>query len=152
MSSSFHLGNESSSYVAVEVSERQHPHTTDFWDANWVVSTVEVAAGPWRGRYPASLRSEEFATFRDQLTRLYNDTGAGPAKFDSMEPWLRLTVERTDRLGHLTVAGEARVEPFFDQHNTLQFVIELDQSFVPEALRGLAEILEEFPVIGSPDD
>jgi hypothetical protein len=98
------------------------------------------------------LRSNEFAEFHDQLQKLYKDKEAPPAHFDSMEPWLQFTVERLDRLGHLRVAGRAQAEPFFEGHNILQFVLELDQTYLPRVLDELDEILKEFPVIGSPTD
>ena len=152
MGCSFHLGDATTSYVGVEVRSRVWPTATDYWDANWLTCIVQIAAGPWHGRYQATLRANELAEFHDQLQRLYKDKEAPPAQFDSMEPWLQFTVERSDRLGHLRVAGRAQAEPFFEGHNILQFVLELDQTYLPGVLDELAQILIEFPVIGSPSD
>ncbi len=152
MSHSFHLGDATTSHVVVEVRSRVWPKATDYWDGNWLTSIVQVAAGPWLGHYQATLRADEFAAFHDQLQRLYKDTDSPSAQFNSMEPWLQFTVERSDRLGHLRVAGRAQSEPFFEGHNLLQFVLELDQTYLPRILDELAKILIEFPVIGSPND
>jgi hypothetical protein len=152
MSRSIHLGDETTSYISVEILSRERPDATDYSDGNWLNSVVEVSAGPWRGSYRASVRADEFADFYKQLQVLYVDTDAQPAQFHSMEPWLQLTVERSDRLGHLRVVGRAQAEPFFEGHNLLQFVLELDQTYLPRVLDELEQVLNEFPVIGSPTD
>ncbi|HVC78425.1 MAG TPA: hypothetical protein VND96_18115 [Candidatus Micrarchaeaceae archaeon] len=149
MDHSFHLGDETTSYVDVEVLSRTHD-VSDYWDGNWLTSVVKIAVGPWKGRYGASLRAEEFAQFHDQLRRLYDDASAPPAQFDSMEPWLRFKVQRSDSLGHITIAGHAQAEPFFEKHNILNFVLDLDQTYLPSVLDELDGILNEFPVVGSP--
>lgn len=151
MSRSFHFGTETTSYIYVEVLSRARPGATDYWDGNWLNTVVEVTAGPWRGSYRASLRADEFAEFRNQLQALYEDTGIKQAQFHSMEPWLQLSLERSDRLGHLRVAGRAQAEPFFEGHNLLQFVLELDQTYLPRVIDELEAIVNEFPVIGSPN-
>jgi hypothetical protein len=152
MTTTFHLGGESSSFVKIEVLGRERPQAADYSDGNWLVSSIEVSAGPWNGRYGANLRADEFASFRQQLQNLYDDRDGPPAVFESMEPWLRFSVARSDKLGHIRVSGEARMEPFSQKHNVLQFVLELDQSYLPSALAGLATVDSEFPVVGSPTD
>jgi hypothetical protein len=145
MSRSFHLGDETASYISVEVLSRARPDATDYSDGNWLNSVVEVSAGPWRGSYQASLRADEFAEFHNQLQVLYEDTGAQPAQFNSMEPWLQLSVERSDRLGHLRVVGRAQAEPFFEGHNLLQFVLELDQTYCRVFLMNWRQSSTSFP-------
>ena len=117
MSSSFHIGDEATEHVAVEVLAREHPDKSDYWDGNWLTAQVEVVCGPWSGKYRAALRAEEFVHFHDQLQRLSEDIEAPPAEFESMEPWLRFSVHRSDRHGHMQVSGRAQTEPFFDSHN-----------------------------------
>ena len=152
MTSGFRLGNESGDRLEVKVFARQHPDKTDYWDGNWLTAQVSVVAGPWTGAYRADLRAGEFAAFRDQLQRLYDNPAGSEATFESMEPWLRFSVKRTDALGHVEVRGESRAEPFLEGCNVLSFVLEIDQSFLPVALHGLVELLASFPVLGSPDD
>jgi hypothetical protein len=149
MSHSFRIGDEAADHIAVEVLAREHPDKSDYWDGNWLTANVDVACGPWQGNYRAALRAEEFAHFRDQLQRLEDDGEAPPAEFESMEPWLRFNVHRSDRHGHLRISGHAQTEPFFDSHNILYFVLELDRSFMSGTLDELAQVIEEFPVIGA---
>jgi len=149
MSRSFHIGNETE-HVAVEVVAREHPDKSDYWDGNWLTAWIEVASGPWRGKYQAALRAEEFVHFRDQLERLIEDHEAPPAEFESMEPWLRFSIVRSpDRHGHVHVSGRAQTEPFFDSHNIFYFVLELDQELLVANLDELGKVIDEFPVVGS---
>ncbi len=149
MGSSFHIGDEAAEHVSVEVLAREHPDKSDYWDGNWLTANVDVACGPWRGSYHAALRAEEFVHFRDQLQRLGEDHDAPPAEFESMEPWLRFSVHRSDRHGHMRVSGRAQTEPFFDSHNVFYFVLELEQGFLSGTLEELGRVLEEFPVVGA---
>jgi hypothetical protein len=151
MSASFHLGNQTTSYVNVEVLQITNPSAVnDYYEGNWVRSLITVAAGPWNGSIEATLRTEDFTLFRTQLQRLYEEVDAPPARFDSMEPWLEFEVERSDRLGHVRVMGQARAEPFFEKHNILQFVIDIDHTYLPATLAELREITNQFPVLASP--
>ena len=143
----FVLGQEGGEHVRVDVEAKERPLATDSDDGNWVIARVSVAAGPWKGGYRASLLTEDFERFRDELEALYEDPAADAAHFMSLEPWLRLSVARTDRLGHVKVTGEARQEPFFEGHNVLFLTLEIDQSFLPVAIAGLDAIVEAFPVI-----
>jgi hypothetical protein len=149
MSASFHIGDAAAEHVSVEVLAREHPDKSDYWDGNWLTAQVEVACGPWHGKYRAALRAEEFVHFRDQLTRLSDDIEAPPAEFESMEPWLRFSVHRSDRHGHMRVSGRAQTEPFFDSHNIFYFVLELEQGFLLATTEELGKLIEEFPVVGS---
>jgi hypothetical protein len=153
MSVSLHLGDEFDNYLDIEVLERTNPRATDdFYDGNWLRTLVRLATGPWTGTLGATLRAEDFTRFRAELQTLYDDVEAPPAKFDSMEPWLEFVVERSDRLGHVTVVGEAQGEPFGKKSSILRFVIYIDQSYLAATLRDLAEITREFPVVAAPNE
>ena len=149
MSRSFRIGTAATEHLAVEVLAREHPDQSDYWDGNWLTAEVDVASGPWHGNYRAALRAEEFVHFRDQLQLLTDDREAPPAEFESMEPWLRFTVHRSDRHGHVRINGRAQTEPFFDSHNVFYFVLELDQNVLAATLDDLGRLIEEFPVVGS---
>lgn len=152
MRTAFNLGGEDNEYIRIAVLARAHPSETDYWDGNWLITEVQLAVGPFSGAYRADLRAEDFSMFREQLQRLYEDVAGEPAVFESMEPWLRLTVTRSDRLGHIKVRGLARPAIPFPGHNTLEFGLDIDQSFLPATLADLLQITAEFPVLGSPSD
>jgi hypothetical protein len=142
----FRIGREHDDYLVVNVLRRAHPQATDYWDGNWVTSRVTIAAGGFRGEYPADFRTNEFASFRDQLRNAY-DTLVGSAVFRPMEPWLFIDV-KGDGKGHFRAECRAADEPGIG--NTLAFEIALDQTDMPEILRTLDALCEAFPVIDPP--
>ena len=110
-------------------------------------SNVEINAGAFQGAYTACLRCDEFLAFRNSLVQLYS-TLSGEAGFRSMEDWLTVKITG-DGLGHFEVECKARDTFGFDSR--LEFSLFLDQTQMPEIIRGLDNILEQFPLKGNPD-
>jgi hypothetical protein len=124
-----------------------HQSAKDYWDGNWLVTPIEVAAGGFKGRVAAALRAEELATFLDALKRM-SDSLEGEATLESMETWLSLRVS-VDRSGHLHVHGTLTDEPGIG--NSLTFdIADLDQTDLPAMIRSLSEAMRKFPVLGEP--
>jgi len=136
----------SNAHVTVAPSRRECPNATDYSDANWIIATITIAAGAFRGDYEAQLRAEEFVRFRDELRPLHEKL-AGRAKFDTMEEWLSIEVEG-DGKGHFHADCVAVDLP--GTGNRLAFGIDFDQTDLPEILGGLDAMIEAFPVIGAP--
>ncbi len=141
----FRIGHSNREHVIVSPSRRERPHDTDYWDGNWVYATVTIAAGAFRGSFEAQFRADEFADFRDQLRPLYENL-AGRAAFRPMEPWLLIEI-KGDGMGHFHAACRADDRPATG--NALAFTIDFDETELPAILRGLDEICETFPVVGS---
>jgi hypothetical protein len=108
--------------------------------------TLGCNTGGFRGAFRASLRTDEFVRFREQLGLLYENLD-GRAEFQSMERWLSIRVSGDGR-GHFEADCEARDDPSFG--NALRFTLHFDQTELPVILRGLAALEEAFPVKGSP--
>ncbi|MDN5942717.1 MAG: hypothetical protein L0H94_12605 [Nitrospira sp.] len=144
MDATFQIGRHASNHLKVTVLRRCYLDCTDYDDGNWVDARVEIAAGGFRGRYRAYLRTEEFFGFQNEIAKLYYSL-KGEACFDSMEDWLSIKV-KGDGLGHMTADCKAMDEA--GTGNTLCFELRFDQSDMPEILSGLAEIVDKFPVIG----
>ena len=73
---------------------------------------------------------------------------AGTAEFSTMESQIELLL-RGDGIGHVSVEGTV-----FDQAgvgNKLSFRLEIDQTYLPQIVRSLDDVLQRFPVLGSPD-
>ncbi|WAL66480.1 hypothetical protein ORV05_01255 [Amycolatopsis cynarae] len=139
------IGSASGDRVAIEVLGRLHSGATDFWDGNWLLSPIEVAAGGFTGKIPASLRADELLSFREELEKAYEGFG-GVARLDSMEEWLSLTV-RVKRSGHVEIDGVAKDR--ISSGNRLSFhIADLDQTDLPALIDALAAIEAEFPVLG----
>jgi hypothetical protein len=95
-----------------------------------------------RYRDQALLRTDELASFRDQLATLHAAFN-GSATFETMEEWLRVDIQGDGR-GHFLAQCEANDQPGVG--NTLRF----EQTELPPMLAALDEVLRAFPVRGGP--
>ena len=93
----------------------------------------------------ACLRTDEVAAFADRLEKLYVNL-QGIAELNCMEP--NLSVKATcDKLGAVEVVIDITPDPTTQKH---QFIFSIDQSYLPEVLKSCGQILQRFPVKGSP--
>ena len=141
------IGSPNSEYLFINVVGRECPLSSDYWDGNWVRSTIKVSAGGFTGKVKASLRSEEFVKFKNELSILY-ETLSGQAYFTTMEKWLSITVVG-DGLGHFEAQCKLSDNAGAGTGNTLHFSLHFDQTFIPEMIAGLNRIITVFPVIGN---
>jgi hypothetical protein len=139
------IGGEQREYVWICPLSRRHPGQCDYWDGNWITCEIGVAAGGFRGGFRADLRSEEFVPFLEGLQRL---SGAlqGAAHFTTMEGQLAL-VFTGDAKGRIQVSGKASDDA--GTGNCLEFVFDIDQTYLPSICRSLQNLLVAFPVVGT---
>jgi hypothetical protein len=141
------IGRPKTDHVAVWVVNRMHQGATDYWDGNWLVTPIEVAAGGFKGRVTAALRAEELAAFLEALKRM-SDSLEGEATLESLETWLSLRVSIA-RSGHLEVHGTLTDAPGIGNRLTFD-IADLDQTDLPAMIRSLSEAVRRFPVLGEP--
>ena len=140
------FGSEVGEHVAIDVTRREFPESTDYWDGNWLVSPIDVFVGGFSGHVDAGLRAEELRGFRNSLEQLY-ETLTGEAVLESMEDWVRLTFVG-DGIGHIAVSGYVRDEPGIS--NELHFHLAIDQTFLPGIIASLSGVEAGYPVLGKP--
>ena len=141
------LGPSSADHVAIRVLELAHPGTSDFWDANWVRSTIQVRAGGFTADVAADLRTDELHRFAEGL-RFIHDNLFGSAVLQSMEDWIDLTI-KCEANGSLRVTGEVTDQPGVG--NRLAFERpDLDQTNLSDWLQHVAAIESTFPLVGRP--
>jgi hypothetical protein len=140
----FRIGASDSHYLTVRPLYRPYDQCQDYWDGNWVNSQIIIRVGGFNGNITASLRTDEFMRFKEELSRLYS-TLKGRASFSSMEHWLTIHVEG-DGLGHFE--AECVVMDEVGIGNRLQFRLDFDQTELPGIVKGLEGILQAFPVRG----
>ena len=128
--------------LTFEVSAYERPTASDVYDANWLKTTVSVAAGPFEGRFKANLTTYEFAKLQGQLAKAVEQL-SGRVDFESTESDVVLSVEFSHR-GTATVAGLLR--PNGSERTTLSFNFETDPSMLSETVRQLDELLVRLPV------
>ena len=84
---------------------------------------------------------------RNEEVKVLYKSLVGDARFTSMEEQLGLRLSGDARV-HITARGQVRDAP--GTGNVLQFVLELDQTQLFGTMVQLGELLNRFPVRGSP--
>jgi hypothetical protein len=140
----FQIGNARAEHLAVEVLSRSQAE--DYWDGNWLTCMVRISAGGFRGQFEANLRTEELESFAGQLRTLYDDLKA-TARLEPMEEQLNLVLQG-DGHGHIQCEGRAR--DVAGTGNLLVFQLYLDQTQLFGTIAQLSELLNRYPVRGSP--
>ncbi|MFC8504579.1 hypothetical protein ACFUC1_19665 [Pedococcus sp. NPDC057267] len=147
MTAEFRMGSTDGEHLSITVLGREHPDAENYWDRNWVISTISVAIGGFTGHVRASLRTDEVHRFNKELKSV-NQNLFGAAVLDSMEHWITLTVKAESR-GRIQVTGELRDR--VGDGNVLTFeMAEVDQTYLGSWITSLDDIEEAFPVIGKP--
>ncbi|MCP4546590.1 MAG: hypothetical protein GY835_09020 [bacterium] len=72
-------------------------------------------------------------------------TLSGTAELGCIEPYLKARIELEDGAGNLVV--EITPDYLMQQH---RFTFEVDQSYLPELIRGLERLLQQYPIRGKP--
>jgi len=100
---------------------------------------AEVRVGEFTGVVKPYFTREVLAEFRDELN-VVHETLRGTATFADFEGQIRLVVEATKH-GRVEVRGEARGENEGWEPTRLEFVLQIDQTFLVESLRELDDWL-----------
>ncbi|MFC9840096.1 hypothetical protein ACFVKB_40920 [Rhodococcus sp. NPDC127530] len=147
MTPSLVLGSLDADHLAIVVLGRANPGATDYWDGNWVRSTLRVRAGGFTANITANLRTDEIHKFSEGL-KFIDDNLFGAAVLQNMEDWITLSITCTPN-GGLDVSGEVMDQPGVG--NRLAFEPhDLDQAHLPTWLSQVSEIELRFPVVGEP--
>jgi hypothetical protein len=129
---SFSLGESSSERVLVKIG---HIRPNEGHD-QWVSVHVSVKAGAFSGEYVSDFTAREIISFRNQLRRLYESL-EGVAALNTCEGQLKLDLS-IDARGAISLTGTAVDRP--GAGNKLEFVLELDQSYLPQTISDLDNI------------
>lgn len=147
MSDEFRMGSTDADHLSIAVLSREHAGADDYWDGNWVITTISVVAGGFTGQVRASLRMDEIHRFNEGL-KFLNQNLFGAAVLNSMEDWITLTVQAGPR-GQIEVSGE--LADGAGAGNVLTFELpEMDQTYLRSWISNLDDIEKVYPVLGEP--
>jgi hypothetical protein len=138
-----HIGGAQREFVELRVLSRSS--AADYWDGNWLACEVSVVVGGFRGRFEASLRTDEFLRFEEEVRKLH-ETLNGTAEFAAMEEQVRLELLGDGR-GHVQCHGKLR--DVAGTGNQLSFSLTLDQTQLSGTVAQLTAVLSRFPVRGN---
>lgn len=134
--------NGEGSQITISIVGYEHPTSTDADDAYWVVSDVEIAVGPFNGKYRAAMMTYDFDNFCSEVEGLLKSSRS-KAKFTTHEGWLNLQIE-VAKLGGVVVSGTATAQSLAEA--TLAFTFPSDQSHLQQTLISLKSAIKQFPV------
>lgn len=127
------------------VHDYERPDRHDSGDGNWLHVTARYEGrGALVEASGSFLRTDELSAFLEEC-RAMHKTLAGQACLDTMEENPQVRLVASDK-GH--VAVETSITP--DQTQQHRFRQDIDQTHLPEIVRGLTSVLQRFPVRGQP--
>ena len=141
------VGEPRDNFLALLVLGRSHPDSIDYWDGNWLTASLTAHVGAFEGTVSGDIRAEELVSFNRDLQTLFQKL-TGEAVLKTMETWFAIHFE-CNRLGHIKITGFV-TDKHHGDGNTLEFVMSIDQTFLPEPMRQLEQVVDQFPVIGHP--
>jgi hypothetical protein len=133
--------------VTIEVLGYERPGAQEESDANWLTCHLAVQVGGFSGWLQVAFTTHDFVRFLEELRPVYTHV-SGTARFRTDEGQLELDVEMS-RLGTARISGV--VVNHDGPQAMLTFRFESDQSFLGQTCRELETVVEQFPVIGGPD-
>jgi hypothetical protein len=136
------LKGENGGEVSISLIDYSNAAATESDDANWLFAEISISAGCFTGSYPANLTTYDFHRFQDSLKQLLAKM-CGKVVFSTMEGWLRLEIEMTQR-GSATISGEAIAEQA--PQISLRFSFESDQSYLQKTLFDVRSAVRNFPI------
>jgi hypothetical protein len=118
---------------------RQRPYE------DWIVVNVRLGVGGFRGSFAAYFESRDFVQLRADLKKLYKNLN-GSALFEPIEGQLMMKIEG-DGQGHFEAQCVAvdRAE----NGNELKFILQFDQTYIPNVLNDLDETIQMFRAKGN---
>lgn len=126
----------------------EFPDIHEGYDANWLYATAHyesASSSVWVVHEPMVL-TWELRDWLYEIERLYQRL-RGTATLDCIEPYLFVELEAENQRGAIEMKVEIRpVHPFDEEVHT--FHAQIDQSYLPNALRQLRDILQRFPQRG----
>jgi hypothetical protein len=125
----------------------EFPDIREGYDANWLYATVhcESASSSVWVVYEPMILTWELYDWLCEMERLYRDL-RGTATLDCLEPYLFVELKAENQRGTIGMRVEiCPVHPFDEVHT---FHKQIDQSYLPSAIRQLRDILQRFPIRG----
>lgn len=133
-------------FLRVEILQRSRPGCAAYWDGNWLDARVRAEIPGFSVACPLSIRSDEIGAFLRELKALY-ETLKGQARFRTLEDALLIDLQ-SDRRGHLELTARVRYPVGIGA--TLEFALEMDQTYLPAVIKQIEEIMLRYPVVGQP--
>ncbi len=133
--------------LEIWVAGRQFEEKDDYWDGNWLIVTVHCgSAGSDVWSQGPILHLSEVQWWLKEVRLLYQRI-EGAVELNCMEPNLWVGIQ-LDQRGHGQLKLKVTPDNMREWH---EYLVEIDQSYLPQLISSLEDILREYP-IRSPRD
>lgn len=140
------IGERPGDHIRIRVTGRTDLAARDYWDSNWLVSSVTVQAGGWKGRNEkAFFRTEELSSLRAKV-ELLHEGRLRDAEFAPMEPHVRFRLGCEAEGAPVSVSGAAVDQP--EGGNRLEFRMTMPFDALPSLAARLRAVEAAYPTIG----
>ena len=129
-------------YLKIEILNRKDSQSNDYWDSNWISSSIEIKINGVFGQYSTNLRTDDFERFSIQLKNLQAKLVKG-VEFLTVEEGIQIKGEIND-CGNINWVCIAKSE--FGKF-VLSFSVESDLSDLEDLIEEVKRDLSEYPVI-----
>jgi hypothetical protein len=126
---------------------RQFPIEQDYWDGNWLNVTSHCGAhgaNVWTSG--SILHIPDLVRWLAALEEM-NQSMSDGADLVSLEPELSVELKMKE-LGHVRMRVEITPDHMNQEHS---FEFELDQTYIPNLINEVREVLAKYPLRGRPD-
>jgi hypothetical protein len=134
--------------IIVDVLNRKYPEFDDYWDGNWLNSTINIIIPGYRVLFPADIRADDIHRFYNQLKEL-NKSLKGTAVFENIEGIIELKAA-INKLGRIEWQGKTTFP--VGTGATLEFQFRSNQSYLPSLISQIEKIAICYPVLGDFQD
>jgi|SRR3989339_168176 len=131
--------------VIVEIIRRNDYGSEEYYDANWLSTRINVNILGYNASFNGDIQTTEIESFMNQVEKMYN-MSSNEAIFSTIEGIIEIKGKK-NTLGHIEWICETRYPAGIGA--TLLFSINSDQSFLPNLISQLKNILKIFPVINA---
>jgi hypothetical protein len=132
--------------IEIEVICRSHPTFTDYWDGNWITSTIQIEIPGYNAHFNADLRTDELRDFINEL-RIMDEKLKGKASLINLDGYIEIEGE-IDKKGRATWIVETCYPSGIGA--VLKFDFSSDQTYLKGLIKEIESILSVFPVLGKP--
>jgi hypothetical protein len=137
------IGSEGADFFRLSIRERQFPEAADYWNANFLVSDLEISAGAFRGAFGAVIRNEDLERFLRQLRLLYERASGGASL--EVSDWLSLDILAE---GHSQMKVWCQVD---DGHNNLEGRWAFERAGLLTIIEQIETVCSVYPVVAHTD-
>lgn len=131
------------SYMEVVPVRYAYPNGDNYWDKNWLDIHINIKAGAFKGSYSCNFQTSDFVTLHEEIEKLYQNMSY-EFTFSTLEDQIKIHF-KGDGLGHIALDCTAMDQAGIG--NTLDFELNIDQTYLPQMLIALKNINNLFKVI-----